>query len=60
MNKAKHSDVTFCDEEKAAKLINDPFFTFAEEYNNKTFEVNNNYNNYLLILWYNIQYFIGG
>ena len=39
MNKARHSDVTFCDQEKASKLINDPFFTFIEEYTDNTFEV---------------------
>ena len=39
MNKAKFTNVTFCDLERASKMVNDPFFHSLDEFSDETFEV---------------------
>ena len=43
MDKAKFTNVTFCDLEKASKFINDPFFHSLDEFSENTFEVSLNF-----------------
>ena len=39
MDRSKHTNVSFCDLEKASKLVNSPFFQNLEEFGEETFEV---------------------
>ncbi|XP_063692200.1 uncharacterized protein LOC134824307 isoform X1 [Bolinopsis microptera] len=39
MDKARFTNVTFCDQEKASKMVNDPFFHSLDEFSDETFEV---------------------
>ena len=39
MDKSKFTTVTFCGIDKANKLVNDPFFTSLDEFDDETFEV---------------------
>ena len=39
MDKTKHTNVEFCSEERASKLVNNPQFTSLDEFSDGCYEV---------------------
>ena len=48
MNKSKHLDTQFCNDDEAQNLVNNPRFMSLEEFDNGTYEVNIT-NKYIII-----------